>query len=95
MQIGDIVHLHPSQASPGVYHAGTVVYIHPKRRFYTAEFSFTRMDGKILSYRESFYFPERAGAPDYTGTAMSDAERKQRDRIAHRKKKRKFRSGKI
>ena len=89
MQIGDVLHLHPSQSSSGVLHPGTVIYIHPKGRFFTAEFSFTRSDGVVQSFRESFFFPERAGAPDYTGTAMSDEERKRRDRAAHKKRKRK------
>lgn len=67
-----------------------MVYIHPERRFYVAEFQFERTDGVILSYRESFFFPERAGAPDYTGTAMSDAERRQINRIrAHKRIKKK------
>ena len=39
--------------------------------------------------KRRFYVAERAGAPDYTATAMTEAERKQRDRLAHRKKKRK------
>lgn len=89
MQIGDTVYLHTSQSLPGTIHPGRVVYIHPKRRFYVAEFSFERMPGVVRTYRESFFFPERAGAPDYTATAMTEAERKQRDRLAHRKKKRK------
>lgn len=87
MQIGDIVHVHTTQGKPGEIHAGKVVYIHPERRFYVAEFQFERMDGVILSYRESFYFPERAGAPDYTGTAMSADERKWRERQRTKNKK--------
>lgn len=90
MQIGDTVYLHTTQSRPGEVHPGKVVYIHPLRRYYTVEFSFERMDGVVLSYRESFYFPERAGAPDYTGTAMSDAERRQINRIrAHDRNKKK------
>lgn len=89
IQIGDVLHLHPSQSAPGVYHPGTIVYIHPQQRFFTAEFSFTRTDGVVMRYRESFFFPERAGAPDYTGTAMSEDERRRRDRAAHKKRKRK------
>lgn len=86
MQIGDIVHLRTSQ-SHGEIRRGTVVYIHPLRRYYTAEFRFERMDGVIMSYRESFFFPERAGDPDYTGTAMSADERKWRERQRTKNKK--------
>lgn len=91
MQIGDTVHLHTTQAKPGEVHPGKVVYIHPQRRYYTVEFSFERMDGVVLSYRESFYFPDRAGASEYKATAMTDAERRQINRIrAHNRiKKRK------
>lgn len=81
MQIGDTVYLHPSQSKPGEVHPGRVVYIHPLRRYYVVEFTHIRADGAKLSYRESFYFPERAGAPDYTGTAMPDAERRRINRI--------------
>ena len=67
-----------------------MVYIHPLRRYYTVEFSFERMDGVVLSYRESFYFPERAGASEYKATAMTDAERRQINRIrAHKRIKKK------
>lgn len=38
---------------------GTVVYIHPKERFYTVRFDFP-----LGSFRESYYFPEREGSPD-------------------------------
>lgn len=91
MQVGDTVHLHTTQAKPGEVHPGKVVYIHPQRRYYTVEFSFERMDGVVLSYRESFYFPDRAGASEYKATAMTDAERRQINRIrAHNRiKKRK------
>lgn len=91
MQIGEIVHLRTSQ-SHGEIRRGTVVYIHPLRRYYVAEFQFERTDGVILSYRESFFFPDRAGDPDYKGTAMPDTERRQINRIrAHNRieKKRK------
>lgn len=81
MQVGDTVHLHTTQAKPGEVHPGKVVYIHPQRRYYTVEFSFERMDGVVLSYRESFYFPDRAGASEYKATAMTDAERRQINRI--------------
>ena len=91
IQIGDTVHLHTTQSKPGEVHPGKVVYIHPLRRYYTVEFSFERMDGVVLSYRESFYFPDRAGASEYKATAMTDAERRQINRIrAHNRiKKRK------
>lgn len=91
MQIGDTVHLHTTQSKPGEVNPGKVVYIHPLRRYYTVEFSFERMDGVVLSYRESFYFPDRAGASEYKATAMTDAERRQINRIrAHNRiKKRK------
>lgn len=91
MQVGDTVHLHTTQAKPGEVHPGKVVYIHPQRRYYTVEFSFERMDGVVLSYRESFYFTDRAGASEYKATAMTDAERRQINRIrAHNRiKKRK------
>lgn len=89
MQIGDTVYLHTSQSKPGEVHPGRVVYIHPKRRFYVAEFRFERMDGVILSYRESFFFPDRAGDPDYSATAMTEDERKWRERQRTKSKKRK------
>ena len=90
MQIGDTVHLHTTQAKPGEVHPGKVVYIHPQRRYYTVEFSFERMDGVVLSYRESFYFPDRAGASEYKATAMTDTERRQINRIrAHNRVKKK------
>ncbi len=85
IQIGDVLHLHPSQSAPGVYHNGTVVWIHPKRRFFVAEFSFTRSDGVVQSFRESFYFRERAGDPNYRG-GMSEEERKRRDLAAKKAK---------
>lgn len=47
-------------ASDGEGYTATVVYIHPQRRFYSVEFVFAR--GR--RFRESFYFPDRAGEPD-------------------------------
>lgn len=88
MQIGDTMFLHPSQSTGGKVYPCTVVYIHPKRRFFTVEFSFERNDGVKQSFRESFFFSDRAGDPDYHGQ-VSDEERKRRDRVAHYKKKRK------
>ena len=44
-------------ASDGEGYTATVVYIHPQRRFYSVEFVFAR--GR--RFRESFYFPDRAG----------------------------------
>lgn len=35
---------------------GTVVYIHPARRFYVVEF-----ETETGTFRESFYFPNRRG----------------------------------
>lgn len=64
-----------------------MVYIHPLRRYYVAEFRFERTDGAILSYRESYFFPERAGDPDYKGTAMPTEERKWRERQRTKNKK--------
>jgi len=51
-------------ASDGEGYTATVVYIHPQRRFYSVEFVFAR--GR--RFRESFYFPDRAGmaGPGYT-----------------------------
>lgn len=46
--------------SDGQAFTGTVVYIHPQRRFYTVEFDMPR--GRKC--RESYYFPDRAGEPD-------------------------------
>lgn len=44
-------------ASDDEGYTATVVYIHPQRRFYTVEFTF----GRGRRFRESFYFPDRAG----------------------------------
>lgn len=85
MQIGDIVHLHPSQSAPDMYHRGTVVYIHPQQLFYSARFEFQRLDGKIQSYRESFYFPDRAGDPDNRGAATPQQKKERQGR--HYKKR--------
>lgn len=93
MQIGDIVRRHPSQSPPGVYYDGKVVFIHPKRKFFTLEFSFVQMGGKLASYRESFYFPNRAGAPGYTG-AIDYAERKRKERHAYQQKQKQKQKGK-
>lgn len=48
--------------SDGQAFTATVVYIHPQRRFYSVEFVFAR--GR--RFRESFYFPDRAGDPGKT-----------------------------
>lgn len=37
---------------------GTVVYIHPLRRFYTVEFELKRMNGVTERVRECFWFPD-------------------------------------
>lgn len=85
MQIGDIVHVHPTQSPPGVYHHGTVEYIHPQELFYSVRFAFRRLDGKVQSYRESFYFSDRAGDPDYRGAATPEQKKERQGR--HYKKK--------
>lgn len=41
-------------------HTGTVVWIHPERRFYVVRFEFDR--GR--SFDEAFFFPSRAGQKD-------------------------------
>ena len=90
MLIGDTVYLHPSQSPPGAGHPGTVVYIHPERRYYVVEFRFPYIPGVVRAFRESFFFPERAGEADYNG-GQSDAERKRQSRIRqgrHNKKQR-------
>lgn len=80
MQIGDIVCLHPSQSPPGVYHRGTVEYIHPQGLYYSVRFAFERRDGKVQSYRESFYFPDRAGEPEDRGAATPQKKQERRGR---------------
>jgi len=45
------------------YKTGTVVWIHPERRFYTVEFDM----GMGRTVRENYYFPSRAGTlPDWS-----------------------------
>ncbi len=58
MQIGDKKSclLFVGEHEP-VPRTGTVVYIHPERRFYTVRFDFEQ--GR--SCTESYYFPHRAG----------------------------------
>lgn len=69
MKVGDpvtlvIETLPKEQSKEGDHHVqrvtlrGKVFYIHPRRRYYTAEF----VIGKER-FRESFYFRNRAGAP--------------------------------
>lgn len=58
MQVGDrkteVIHM---GLDTGITKTGTVVYIHPLRRFYVVEFE---MDaGHRL--QESYYFPDRRG----------------------------------
>ena len=57
MQVGDkkTEVLHMGQDN-GVTKTGTVVYIHPARRFYVVEF-----DPGGHKVRESYYFPNRRG----------------------------------
>lgn len=65
MQIGDrkteVIHMGQDH---GVTKTGTVVYIHPERRFYVVEFDLG--DCKI---RESYYFPGRRGEHGSKATA--------------------------
>lgn len=60
MQIGDkktgVVNLGDCR---GITKTGTVVYIHPDRRFYTVEYELG--SGKV---RESYYFPARNGTDE-------------------------------
>lgn len=57
MKIGDrkTEQVHFGDSRPRTM-TGTVVYIHPQRRFYTVEFKFT-----FGSLRESYFFPGRGG----------------------------------
>lgn len=87
MKVGDkVYHLKPTYggnrffAPSGEKYEGTVVYIHPQRRFFSVEFKF-----KYYSFRQSFYFPARA-AGDY------DRRDKQNESNQHNKSQR--RSGK-
>lgn len=67
MKVGDkVYHLKPTFGGKNIYipsgrkrFEGTVVYIHPERRFFSVEFKFD-----YGSFRQSFYFPARA-AGDY------------------------------
>ena len=65
MEIGDIILARPmlggeTGESEGKLQRGVVVYIHPKGRFYTLEFT-SQVTGE--RFRECFY-PQRAPAPD-------------------------------
>lgn len=45
---------------------GTVVYIHPERRFYTLEFTFPgREPGEVRRFRESYLFPPEPIEPEH------------------------------
>ena len=33
---------------------GTVIYVHPKGRFYTVEYTFPGRDGRVQRFRESY-----------------------------------------
>ena len=59
MKIGDrkLARVHFGDTLPRDM-VGTVVYIHPDRRFYVLEFEFER-----FTCREAYYFPGRGG-PD-------------------------------
>lgn len=50
--------------TPGAKTTGTVVYIHPGERFYVVRFDFP-----AGSFRESFYFPDRATQSEKEGRA--------------------------
>lgn len=72
MQIGDILHLMPTASGYGsedLIAAGPrpcrVVYIHPRRRFYIVEF---RSKATGETWRETRYFPDRAG--QYKGDSI-------------------------
>lgn len=65
-------------ASDGEGYTATVVYIHPQRRFYSVEFVFAR--GR--RFRESFYFPDRAG-----DDTLPRKDRQPRLPGSHKKKK--------
>lgn len=65
MKVGDkIGHMRPTYGAKydngddRRTYPGTVVYIHPQRRFFSVEFEMPR--GRKC--RESFYFPNRQGA---------------------------------
>lgn len=67
MKLGDKKWMRPTYSSRDIRFPsdnelleGTVVYIHPKRRFYTLQFK--NRYGE--TFRESFYFPSRGGNPD-------------------------------
>lgn len=59
MLVGDKIKITPTlEARAGAKVAATVVYIHPKRRYYVAEYQ--SQDGQTL--RETFPFRHRDGA---------------------------------
>lgn len=68
--------------SDGQAFTGTVVYIHPQRRFYTVEFDMPR--GRKC--RESYYFPDRAGEPDANITPRRPREARMPGETKRRKK---------
>lgn len=70
MTIGDIRREAPTFAtmfggSAGRLQDAEVVYIHPRRRFYTVEF--TSMTG--VRFRECFYYDDRRGRGEEKGQA--------------------------
>lgn len=85
MQIGDVVYLHPSSSTFGTIYPARVVYIHPKRAYYTVEFEFERF-GHITHFKQSYYFKARAGEPGYQG-AIDSAARSQKSRKNKNRKK--------
>ena len=65
LRLGSIVHELPYIYGPGSTEEariteGTVVYIHPARRYYTIEFT----NSLGWSFRESFFLPPRSGSPE-------------------------------
>lgn len=68
--------------SDGQAFTGTVVYIHPQRRFYTVEFDMPR--GRKC--RESYYFPDRAGELDTNITPRRPREARMPGETKRKKK---------
>ncbi len=86
MLVGDVIYRHPHTSAHGTVYPCTVVYIHPKRRFYTVRFDFDRGD-VVMSFRESYYFRFRAGDPEYISGAVG-AARTEKYRLKKGRKKR-------
>ena len=72
MQVGDILELEPTMESTGGLGTDgpqrcTVVWIHPAKRFYVAEFR-SRITGE--TWRETAYFPPAPNEPERCGTGF-------------------------